>query len=143
MATPTKSATKKAADHEKTLAEPFPVLVAADGREIELKPLKISGLRRFMRRFNDLTKLEEPDGVEMLDILTDCAAICLRSELPNETAYVAAAQWDKVTDEDRDPFGELFDMDDINKINEACGGVSFGGPNLQTETPVAEAPDEN
>jgi hypothetical protein len=117
-----------------------------DGRVVELKPLKISGLRRFMDRFGEIAKMDVPDGVELINVLQDCAAISVEKHLPEETAYLKkgrAEGWEAVTDEDREAFGDLFDMEQVSLINKVCGGVSFDDPNLLAEAQAAaETPED-
>jgi len=109
-----------------------------DGRVLTLKPLKITPLRRFMVRFQDLTHMEEYDELLVMDIVVDCAATALRTQLPDETDYLKKEIEDR-TVEDRDAFGELLDMEDVTKVNREMGGVAFGNPNLPTET-LTETP---
>lgn len=116
-------------------------LTLEDGRVLTLKTLKIAPLRRFMVRFDDLTRLEVPDSVAIMDILSDCAAIALQSQMPEETQYLKKPVEER-TGEDREAFGEWFEMDDIALINREMGGVSFNDPNQEAEEPDAETPQE-
>jgi hypothetical protein len=92
-----------------------------------------------MVRFQDLSKMEEYDELEVMDILVDCAATALRVQLPEETKYLDKEIEDR-SPEDRDAFGELLDMEDVTKVNREMGGVSFGNPNLLTGSPETETP---
>ena len=118
-----------------------------EGQVVDLRPLKISGLRRFMDRFGEIQKMDVPDGVELINVLQDCAAISLEKVFPEETEYLKKGRtegWSEVTVEDREPFGDLFDMEQISLINKVCGGVSFDDPNLLAEAQraAAETPDD-
>lgn len=90
--------------------------------------------------------MEDYDELEVMDILVDCAATALRTQLPEETDFLKKEIEDR-TPEDREAFGELLDMEEVTKVNREMGGVSFGGgdPNPQTETltETPTAPDED
>ena len=116
------------------------VIELTDGREVTLRPLNIKTLKIFMKKFKELNsdfdKDLTPEEVEyaIMDILVDCAAIALSSQLPDETKYLT----DK--SKDRDAFEELVDQDSVEFINEVCGGLnlrvngelSVDGENLTT-----------
>ena len=51
-----------------------------DGRELEIIPLKIKYLREFMTAFQSMKQAQNDD--EAIDILTQCASICLKQYCP-------------------------------------------------------------
>ena len=51
-----------------------------DGRELEIIPLKIKYLREFMTVFQSMKQAQNDD--EAIDVLTQCAAICLKQYCP-------------------------------------------------------------
>ena len=51
-----------------------------DGRELEIIPLKIKYLREFMTTFQLMKQAQNDD--EAIDVLTQCAAICLKQYCP-------------------------------------------------------------
>lgn len=52
-----------------------------NGKELELRPLKISVLRDFMARFDDLNEVSE-DSSKSLDVIIDCVQIAMRQYAP-------------------------------------------------------------
>jgi predicted lipase len=95
----------------------------SDGREVVLRPLNIKTLKKFMKKFRELqSDFDEkltPEEVEeqIIDILVDCAAISLSSQLKEETAYLVNPE------ESREDFESLVDQDTVEFINEICGGI--------------------
>lgn len=95
----------------------------SDGREVVLRPLNIKTLKKFMKKFRELqSDFDEkltPEEVEeqIIDILVDCAAISLSSQLKEETAYLVNPE------ESRENFESLVDQDTVEFINEICGGI--------------------
>lgn len=117
-----------------------------DGQKYELKPLKVAPLRRFMRRFGDMKNADLEDPTSLMDVLFDCSAIAMHREFPSETAYVTkifAGEADTITDEDREAWGDLVDMDDVAKINKFRGGVAFDSPNPEAEETTQTPPEAN
>jgi hypothetical protein len=55
-----------------------------DGRELEIIPLKIKYLREFMATFQSMKQAQNDD--EAIDVLTQCAAICLKQYCPEIAA---------------------------------------------------------
>lgn len=87
-----------------------------DGSTVEVKPLPIKRLRRFMSVMQELTKVptEDDPGREQLDIFLDCAAIVLEKKYP----HVA---------HDRDALEDLMDVPTMIKMLEVAGGISLSG----------------
>lgn len=58
------------------------ILDLGDGTEIEMKPLKIAKLRKFMKSFAKLQDVAE-DNDKSFDVLTECMAVALDQWSPN------------------------------------------------------------
>lgn len=104
-----------------------------DDTTVTLKPLNISGLRKFMKRMDAFTSAEsEDDGFEAL---LAAAALCLSKQRPEfwdekfdngKTAEGAEKPKGKHTE----AFEEAADMPTVYKILDVCGGVQLNDPNL-------------
>lgn len=103
-----------------------------DGSKVTLRPMNIKGLRKFMKRMDEFGKSATND--EGMDILLDCAAICLMKERPEF--------WDKSKERgERDGEAleeggyseeaeEALDLPTVYRILDICGGVKLDDPNL-------------
>lgn len=86
------------------------------GKEVKLRPLKISVLRHFMKRFEDLGAVSE-DNDGSFDVLVDCIAIAMRQYDP------------ALSDEHKDGKAKLedeLDMPTAYKIIEVAAGIKLG-----------------
>ena len=79
-----------------------------DGTKIKVRPLKISLLRPFMKKFEDIAKVAE-DNEKSMDLLIDCVQIAMKQYKP-ELA------------EDRDQLEELLDLPTVYQIIDAASG---------------------
>lgn len=81
-----------------------------NGEEIEISPLKIKYLRQFMNTFIDIEKAKDDD--EAIEILTECAKICMKQYYPEIS---------KTVDEylDLQSLYKIVDVGANIKINEA------------------------
>jgi len=52
-----------------------------DGTKIKVRPLKISLLRPFMKKFEDIAKVAE-DNEKSMDLLIDCVMIAMKQYKP-------------------------------------------------------------
>ena len=93
-----------------------------DGTEVELKPLTIKQLRKFMEVIQKTTEAETED--QTLDILIDACAVALEKQIPDLT-------------KDRDTFEDVLDVPTINRILEVCGGIKMDDPNLLAAAALA------
>lgn len=88
-----------------------------DGKEIEVRPLNIKNLRKFMaviKKFEDLTE-DESDGI---DIMVEAVQVALLKDHGDIA-------------DDRDYLEDNLDMNAINQIMRVAGGVDLSGdPNL-------------
>lgn len=82
-----------------------------DGKTIiKMRPLKISLLRDFMKKFEDISKVAESNDKSM-DVLIDCVTIAMAQYAPEYT--------DKALVEDN------FDLPMVYKVIEAASGIKF------------------
>ena len=79
-----------------------------DGTKIEVRPLKISLLRPFMNKFEDIAKVAE-DNEKSMNLLMECVQIAMKQYKP-ELA------------EDRDQLEELLDLPTVYQIIDAASG---------------------
>ncbi len=86
------------------------------GKEITLRPLKISVLRDFMSRFESLGDVAE-DNNDSMDVIVDCIAIAMRqydSELSDKH------------EGGRDALEDELDLPTAYKIIEIASGIKMG-----------------
>ena len=86
-----------------------------NGSEVELKPLTIKELRKFMTVIQKTAEVTTED--ETLTLLIDACAVALEKQLPELV-------------KDRDAFEDVLDVPTINRILEICGGIKMDDPNL-------------
>jgi inhibitor of KinA sporulation pathway (predicted exonuclease) len=85
-----------------------------DGQELEVRPLKISLLRSFMKEFEKISEVAA-DNDKSMDILMKCVHIAMQQYMP-ELADVSKLE-------------ELLDLPTVYKIVEAASGIKLGdGP---------------
>jgi hypothetical protein len=87
-----------------------------DGTEISVRPLKISLLRDFMKKFDDISKVAD-DNNKSMDILMQCAQIAMKQYKP-EIA------------EDIKKLEDLLDLPTVYVIVEAASGINLGGTGI-------------
>lgn len=85
-----------------------------DGSEIYVQPLKISLLRPFMKKFQELTGVAE-DNDKSMDVLLDCVQIAFKQFKP-ELA------------ENREGLEDVLDLPTVYKIIDAASGVQISDP---------------
>ncbi len=83
-----------------------------DGSTVEVKPLPIKRLRRFMKVIEELG--DENSERDQIDIFLDCAAIVLEKKYP-QVAH------------DRDALEDLMDVPTMLKMLEVAGGLNLSG----------------
>lgn len=86
-------------------------LTLIDGTEISVRPLKISLLRPFMKKFEGVAKVAE-DNEKSMNLLIDCVQIAMKQYSP-ELA------------EDRAKIEEVLDLPTVYKIVEAASGAQL------------------
>ena len=82
-----------------------------DGTEIAVRPLKISLLRPFMKKFDGISKIAE-DNAKSMDLLIECVQIAMKQYKP-ELA------------EDMKALEEVLDLPTVYKIVEVASGVKL------------------
>jgi hypothetical protein len=89
-----------------------------DNSELSLRPLKISLLREFLKKFGEVEKVAE-DNDKSIDVLMDCVLIALKQYKPDFSGDKAALE-------------EIVDLPTVYKIVEVAAGTSFAGlPNFE------------
>ena len=89
----------------------------SDGTTIELKPLPIKKLRKFMEIINSMQEQENENPDAAMDIFVQAAMVCLESIKPELS-------------KDKDKFEELIEVPTMMKILEVVGGLKLTDPNL-------------
>lgn len=92
------------------------VVVLIDGTKVPLRPLKISLLRPFMKKFEGLAAVAE-DNEKSMNILMECVAIAMKQYKPE------LAEKSKELEEN-------IDLPTVYKIIEAASGVNLQDTSL-------------
>jgi DNA-binding protein H-NS len=87
-------------------------LTLIDGTEIEVRPLKISLLRPFMKKFEGVAAVAD-NNEKSMTLLVECVQIAMEQYKP-ELA------------KDLDALEELLDLPTVYKIVEAASGIELG-----------------
>lgn len=82
-----------------------------DGTKVKMRPLRISLLREFMKKFEAITQVAT-DNEKSMDILIDCVQIAMKQYMP-ELA------------EDREKLEDNLDLPSVYKVVEAAAGIKF------------------
>ena len=90
-------------------------IILFDGTTIKVRPLKISFLREFMKKFEEIIEVEE-DNDKSLQILVDCVQIALKQYSPELS-------------EDRKALEDNLDLPTVYEIIEAASGVKLADTN--------------
>jgi len=92
-----------------------------DGTKIAMRPLKISLLREFMKKFESINKVADNNDKSM-DILIECVQIAMKQYAPDLAL-------------DRERLEDQIDLPSIYKVVEAASGIKFDDSgNLQSLT---------
>jgi inhibitor of KinA sporulation pathway (predicted exonuclease) len=83
-----------------------------DGTEITVRPLKISLLRDFMKKFDEISKVAD-DNDKSMTLLIECVQIALKQYKPELAADVKALE-------------DLLDLPTVYKIVEEASGIKLG-----------------
>jgi hypothetical protein len=92
-----------------------------DGTEIKVRPLKISLLRDFMKKFADVAKVADNND-EALDILMQCVQIAMKQYKPELAEDLGALE-------------ESLDLPTVYKIVEEASGINLGDSALMGALP--------
>jgi hypothetical protein len=88
-------------------------LTLIDGTVIEIRPLKISLLKPFMKKFEGVADVAE-DNEKSMNILIECVAIAMKQYSPELAADPARLE-------------EVLDLPTVYKIVEAASGTALSG----------------
>lgn len=89
-----------------------------DGTKLTLRPLKITLLRDFMKKFQGLDNIEvASDNNKSMDLLMDCIQIAMQQYYPDLA-------------NDRAKLEDVIDLPTVYKIIEIASGVKLNDPNL-------------
>lgn len=88
-------------------------LVLIDGTEIKVRPLKISLLRPFLKKFEGVAAVAD-DNEKSMTLLVECAQIAMKQYKPELADDLAKLE-------------DLLDLPTVYKIVEAASGVVLGG----------------
>lgn len=95
-----------------------------DGTEIEVRPLKISLLRPFMKKFESIADIAD-DNDKSMTVLIECVQVALKQYKP-ELA------------EDLEKLEELLDLPTVYKIVEGASGVKLNEVSALLNTSIQE-----
>ena len=87
-----------------------------DGTDIKVRPLKISLLRPFMKKFEGIAEVAE-DNDKSMSILMDCVQIAMKQYKPELAEDLKALE-------------EILDLPTVYKIVEEASGVKLGDVSL-------------
>jgi inhibitor of KinA sporulation pathway (predicted exonuclease) len=86
-------------------------IVLIDGTEITVRPLKISLLRDFMKKFEGIAEVAEDNGKSM-NLLMECVQIAMKQYKPELSGDLAALE-------------DNIDLPTVYQIVEAASGVKL------------------
>lgn len=92
------------------------VVVLIDGTEIKVRPLKISLLRPFMKKFEGIQAVAE-DNDKSMNLLMECVAIAMKQYKPELAEKIKELE-------------ENIDLPTVYKIVEAASGVNLQDASL-------------
>jgi len=82
-----------------------------DGTPVKMRPLKISLLRDFMKRFEDISAVAADNDASM-DVLIDCVQIAMKQYAPDLAT-------------DRAKLEDNIDLPSVYRVIEAAAGIKF------------------
>jgi hypothetical protein len=82
-----------------------------DGTEISVRPLKISLLRDFMKKFDEISKVAD-DNEKSMDILMECAQIAMKQYMPEIADDITKLE-------------DVLDLPTVYSIVEAASGINL------------------
>lgn len=91
-------------------------LTLIDGSKIKVRPLKISLLREFMKKFDDLTAVAS-DNDKSMTILMECVQIAMRQYKPELSEDLTALE-------------DVIDLPTVYKVVEAASGINLNDNTL-------------
>lgn len=100
---------------ETTINEPKEI-VLPDGTKLSVRPLKISLLREFMKKFDQIAEVAD-NNEKSMDILIECVQIAMKQYKPELATDVKALE-------------EILDLPTVYQIVEEASGIALGGTSL-------------
>jgi hypothetical protein len=82
-----------------------------DGTKIKMKPLSISLLREFMKKFEEIASVAE-DNEKSMDVLIECVMVAMKQYAPGMS-------------ENREELEKNIDLPTVYSIVEAASGIRF------------------
>ena len=105
---------------ETTINEPKEITLP-DGTKLSVRPLKISLLREFMKKFDQIADVAD-NNEKSMDILIDCVQIAMKQYKPELAEDLAALE-------------ENMDLPTVYKIIEEASGVNLSNASLLNNIP--------
>ena len=97
-------------------------LILMDGTKISMRPLKISLLRKFMKKFDSITEVAA-SNYQSMDVLVDCVQIAMQ-------------QYSVELGEDREKLEDVLDLVMVYKIIEVASGIKLDAEGNETAVTV-------
>jgi len=91
----------------------------SDGKVVELRPLTIKNLKKFMQIIEKLNGKNIKTESDAMDVFVEAAFICMQQFAPDLFA-------------DKDAFEDVIEVPTLMKILEVGGGIRMNDPNLLT-----------
>lgn len=113
------------------------VVSLLDDTEVVLRPLAISGLRKFMRVWGELTKMDttntDDDEVndKVFDVYVRCSGIALAKELKTKFDEPVLDKSGGLSEEYYDYLEDNLDTKTAERILSVCGNLRLDDPKLQ------------
>lgn len=95
------------------------------GKKLSLRPLKISILRDFMTKFEEIGAAAA-DNAKSMDVIVDCVAIAMR-------------QYDPALAEDKVALEDEIDLPTAYKIIEVAAGIKMGDDDNPNRTAAGQS----
>ncbi len=86
-------------------------VVLIDGTKIAVRPLKISLLRQFLKKFDEVAQVAE-DNDKSMDVLLQCVQIAMKQYKPEISEDLSALE-------------EVLDLPTVYKIIEEASGINL------------------
>jgi inhibitor of KinA sporulation pathway (predicted exonuclease) len=86
-------------------------VVLIDGTKITVRPLKISLLRQFLKKFDEVAQVAE-DNDKSMDVLLQCVQIAMKQYKPEISEDLSALE-------------EVLDLPTVYKIIEEASGINL------------------
>lgn len=99
------------------------IIKLIDGTEISVRPLKISLLRSFMKKFADIAEVAS-DNDKAMDVLMECVQIAMKQYKPELAEDLAKLE-------------ESLDLPTVYKIVEEASGINLGDTALMGALPTS------